>query len=146
MSEQEDKDRMTTDGLLDMLSSDCEWAVEILRERIAELEAVNDMQAGQVRVRDKFIEQLEAEAQTKDDAISALREQVRYWYRADKLPLPDEGSYLVIVERPKDFDFYAVAQQTEDGGMEDMDGQDLGYEASDISHWMPLPPPPQEQG
>jgi hypothetical protein len=78
------------------------------------------------------------------DENRGLREQVRYWYQADKLPLPDEGSYLVIVERPKGFDFYAVAQQTEDGGMEDMDGQDLGYEASDISHWMPLPPPPQD--
>ena len=47
-----------------------------LEQRIAELEAVNNMQAGQVRVRDKFIEQLEAEVKTKEDAIAALRKQV----------------------------------------------------------------------
>jgi hypothetical protein len=53
-------------------------------KRIAQLEAVNDMQAGQVRVRDKFIEQLEAEAKTKEDAIAALREQVEELTRQPK--------------------------------------------------------------
>ena len=67
------------------------------------------------------------------------------WIPVEKgMHLPDEDAYIVRISRPKGYDFYAVAQQTEDGGLEDMDGVDIGYESRDISHWMPLPQPPSK--
>ncbi len=73
------------------------------------------------------------------------------WISVKDKPLVDFDDYELLVDDVvfmfiplNGGDYYiCLGQVSETGGIEDEDGECLGYRAEDVSHWMPMPEPPK---
>ena len=57
---------------------------------------------------------------------------------------PEDGQHCLFWVPRRGDDFHFSGYIDDDGHMVDCDGDDIGYTEESVSHWMPLPEPPEK--